>query len=207
MTSTTDLTSDRLRKILPLCRDPGLWAHELQVAREYGVNTPRRLAAFIAQVGHESAHLTRLVENLSYSVRAIRSTWPNRFPTEQSAQPYARAPERLANFVYSSRLGNGPFESGDGWRYRGRGLIQITGKANYQALQDAVGTRYVMHPNLLERHPDAARSAAWYWQSHGLNELADAEAFETITRRINGGLTGQEDRLTLWARAKEVLTA
>ena len=199
------MTPVQLRAILPQCRDAGAWSFELRVANEYGVNSPVRLAAFIAQVGHESGHLQYLTERLSYSVRGLRATWPRYFPDDTVAQRFARAPERLANYVYANRLGNGPFESGDGWRYRGRGLIQITGKANYKALEDATGKPYVQQPQMLERPPDAARSAAWYWQSHGLNELADAGDFAAITKRINGGLNGQAERLALWAKAKEVL--
>lgn len=200
------VTAVHIRQILPQCRDTGLWAYELQkVLPEYGIDTPAREAAFLAQVGHESAHLTRLVEGLSYSVRGLRTTWPGRFPDDASAAPYARNPQRLANFVYADRLGNGSFESGDGWKYRGRGLIQITGKANYAELAQATGIKYTQHPELLERPADAARSAAWFWQSRGLNELADKDRFAAITKKINGGTTGQEDRLRLWWLAREVL--
>jgi putative chitinase len=202
------VTPAQLRHVLPLCRDVGFWSRELQNAVPFGVNTAPRWAAFIAQVAHESAQFTRLVEGLSYSVRGLMTTWPKRFPTEKVAQPYARNPEKLANFVYGNRLGNGPPESGDGWRYRGRGLIQVTGKANYAQVGEALGLPLIAQPAMLERPTDAVRSAAWYWQRHGLNEMADAgsfEAFEAITRRINGGLTGLPDRVTLWHKAQEAL--
>ena len=202
------ITAAHIKQVLPQCRDANAWAYELQkVLPEYGIDTPAREAAFLAQVGHESAHFTRLVEGLSYSVRGLRTTWPGRFPDDASAAPYARNPQRLANFVYADRLGNGPFESGDGWKYRGRGLIQITGKANYLELEKATGAKYAQHPEMLERPPDAARSAAWFWQSRGLNELADKGRFSAITKKINGGGTGHEDRLRLWRLAQEVLGA
>ncbi len=202
------MTPAQLRLILPQCRDVAFWSRELQNAVPFGVNTAARWAAFIAQIAHESAQFTRLVEGLSYSVRGLMTTWPQRFPTERVAQPFARNPEKLANYVYANRLGNGPPESGDGWRYRGRGLIQVTGKANYTAAGAALGLPLVAQPAMLERPTDAVRSAAWFWQSRHLNELADADsldAFEAITRRINGGLTGLADRVVLWHKAQEAL--
>lgn len=202
------MTPAQLRAILPLCRDVTFWSRELQNAVPFGINTTVRWAAFIAQVAHESAQLTRLVEGLSYSVRGLMLTWPKRFPEEAAAKPYARNPEKLANFVYGNRLGNGPPESGDGWRYRGRGLIQVTGKANYGDVGVALGLPLIAQPAMLERPTDAVRSAAWFWQSHGLNQLADEntlDAFETITRRINGGITGLAERVALWRKAQEVL--
>lgn len=206
------MTPEQLKLILPACRDARFWAREFDQANlpAYGLTTPRRMAAFVAQVGHESASLSRLVENLSYSLRGLMATWPNRFPDERSAQPFARNPIRLANYVYANRLGNGSPESGDGWRYRGRGLIQVTGKANYEAAGEALGLPLGARPDLLESPGHAVRSAAWFWQSRHLNELADAgtlEAFEGITRRINGGLNGLAERVALWHKAREVLHA
>jgi putative chitinase len=202
------VTPAQLRLILPQCRDVAFWSRELQNAVPYGVNTRARWAAFIAQIAHESAQFTRLVEGLSYSVRGLMTTWPQRFPTERVAQPFARNPERLANYVYANRLGNGPPESGDGWRYRGRGLIQITGKANYAEAGVALKLPLVAQPAMLERPTDAVRAAAWYWQTHHLNELADAnsqDAFEAITQRINGGFTGLAERIALWRKAQGAL--
>jgi putative chitinase len=193
-----------------MCRDTATWAKHLALAEPFGVNTSARWAAFIAQVGHESAQLTRLVENLSYSVRGLMATWPTRFPTTASTNTYARNPERLANFVYGKRLGNGPMETGDGWRYRGRGLIQVTGRANYAKAGEGLGLDLIERPALLELPDHATRSAAYFWQSNGMNELADEgteKAFKEITRRINGGFNGYEDRAALWAKAKVVLRA
>ena len=202
------MTPKQLKAILPQCRDTLHWCKLLPLAEPFGVNTDVRWAAFIAQVGHESAHLTRLVENLSYGIRGLMQTWPARFPTEDVAKPYARNPERLANFVYRGRLGNGPMESGDGWRYRGRGLIQVTGKGNYEAMSKGLGVDYVGRPWLLELPDHAVRSAAYFWQTNGLNELADEnteEAFKAITRKINGGYNGWDDRVAIWLRARKEL--
>lgn len=163
-----------------------------------------RAAAFLAQVGHESGQLRTLVENLNYSAEGLIRTWPKRFNLA-TANCVARKPEQIANIVYASRLGNGPAVTGDGWRYRGRGLIQVTGWVNYQACGSALGLDLLTKPELLEQPVYAALSAAWFWSSNGLNELADSGQFEAITRCINGGLTGQSDRLKWWTRALAVL--
>lgn len=145
---------------------------------EFEINTPERQAAFLAQVGHESGGLHWLTE-----------LWG---PTAAQAR-------------YEGRADLGNTEPGDGARFRGRGLIQITGRANYAACGEALGLDLLAEPVQLAEHGPAVRSAAWFWQRHGLNELADAGDFEHITRRINGGLNGQAERLALWADAKEVL--
>lgn len=204
------MTPQELKQILPLCRDTLTWSRHLTLAEVFGVSTPARRAAFIAQVGHESAQLTRVIENMSYSVRGLMSTWPKRFPTPESTATFARNPERLANYVYGDRLGNGPMESGDGWRYRGRGLIQVTGRANYEVTGKGLGLNLIERPALLEIAEHAVRSAAFFWQTNGLNKLADdgtEKAFREITRRINGGYNGYDDRAALWSTAKAVLHA
>ena len=170
----------------------------------FKIHSRLRESAFLAQVGHESGQLRTLVENLNYSAEGLIKTWPKRFNLV-SAASVARKPEQIANIVYASRMGNGPAVSGDGWRYRGRGLIQVTGWVNYQACGEALSLDLLIKPELLEQPAYAALSAAWFWSSNGLNELADAGHFEAITRRINGGLSGQADRLKLWARAAAVL--
>jgi putative chitinase len=163
-----------------------------------------RVAAFLAQVGHESGQLRTLVENLNYSTEGLIRIWPKRFNLV-TATSVARKPEQIANIVYASRLGNGPAVTGDGWRYRGRGLIQVTGWVNYQACGSALSVDLLNKPELLEQPVYAALSAAWFWSSNGLNELADAERFEAITRKVNGGLNGQADRLAIYKRALEFL--
>ena len=153
-------------------------------------------------VGHESGQLTRLVENLNYSADVLRKTWPSRFDVEL-AKAVARKPEQIANIAYGNRMGN--TVPGDGWRYRGRGLIQITGKNNYRSCGEVLGLDLIAQPELLEKPQDACMSAALFWSSRGLNTLADAGKFNTITSRINGGQNGAADRQELYARALKVL--
>lgn len=169
----------------------------------YGITTPRRLTAFLANVAHESADFTRLQENLNYTrAERIRAVWPQRFPTIDSAVPYVRSPERLANRVYSNRLGNGSEMSGDGWRYRGRGLIQITGRANYAAAAAALGK--MLDEGFLawcESKEGAAATACWWWSAHGCNAIADSGDAVRLRERINGGLNGLAD---VQARAERI---
>lgn len=170
----------------------------------YQISTPARQAAFLAQVGHESAGLSRVVESLTYRASRIVAVWPRRFPTIAAAQPYANNPAKLADKVYGGRLGN--TMAGDGYRFRGRGLLQVTGRANYAATGEALGLDLIGFPELLEVPHFASRSAAWWWKANGLNGLADLGNFEKITRVINGGLNGYEDRLRLWKACQGVLT-
>ena len=158
---------------------------------EFGIDSPRRIAAFLAQVRHESAGLARLEESLNYNWEALRRVWPRRFPSDDFARHYHRQPERIANLVYCSRMGNGPLESGDGWKYRGRGPIQITGRANYEAAGFALGYDLLAAPECIAREADmAARSAAWFWHSIDGNRFVDCDNFEGLCRRINGGAHG-----------------
>lgn len=198
------ITPQQLLQILPNARHvAGVFVPAFNAAMaRYRIDSSVRLAAFLAQIGHESAQLTRLVENLNYSAKGLMTTWPARFDAALAAQ-YARQPERIAAAVYNGRMGN--TTPGDGWRYRGRGLIQVTGKTNYQKCGEALGLDLIAHPELLEQPEQAAMSAAWFWASNSLSSLADAGSFEAITRKINGGLNGQTDRLALYRRALEVL--
>lgn len=168
----------------------------------FQISTPDRKAAFIPQAAHESGMFRRLVENLNYSAQGLRSTWPARF-NEVDAVALARQPERIANRVYSGRMGNGNEASGDGWRFRGRGLIQVTGRSNYAACGKAIGLDLLTHPELLEIPVNAAMSAAWFWKSNGCNELADAGLFDAITKKINGGTNGAAERRALWIKARK----
>lgn len=149
-----------------------------------------RVAAFLAQTGHESGQLRTLVENLNYSAEGLIRTWPQRFNLV-TARAAARKPEQIANIVYASRLGNGPAVTGDGWRYRGRGLIQVTGWVNYQACGSALNLDLLTKPELLEQPAYAALSAAWWWSNHGLNDLADACRFQDVGSIINTGKPGR----------------
>ena len=173
--------------------------------RRFGINTARRQAAFLAQIGHESGSLARVEENLNYTAKRLLEIFPRHF-TAETAKAFERKPERIANLVYANRIGNGPEESGDGWRFRGRGLIQVTGRANYAEMQVQLGVPLLAQPELLAQPAAAALSAAAFWHTRGLNALADAGQFEAITRRVNGGLHGHPDRLARYQRALQVLT-
>jgi putative chitinase len=171
----------------------GKWLEPLlETFEKYEINTPSRQACFIGQCMHESGGFKFLKENLNYSAKGLVATWPSRFPNEEYADEYARKPERIANKVYSGRMGN--TEDGDGAKYIGRGLIQLTGKDNYKAVTEALGIDLVANPQLLEEPRYAALSAGWFWNKKGLNALADASDIETMTKRINGGSIGIADR-------------
>jgi putative chitinase len=178
---------------------------------QFEIHTPNRIAAFIAQLAHESGDFRRTEENLNYSWTALRKTWPGRFTSDAMAEPYHRQPERIANVVYAGRYGNGAEASGDGWRYRGRGLIQLTFHDNYTAYSQAIAEPSILSaPDQVAEPRHAALSACWFWQSHGLNPIADAgdqAAFNQISYKINGGWNGKEDRLENWAEARAVMLA
>ena len=165
-----------------------LFAQPLARACErFGIDTAARAAAFVAQAAHESAGFTRLEENLYYrTAERIRVVWPQTVRSLAEAGQLVRRPQALANRVYANRLGNGDETSGDGWRYRGRGLFQLTGRANYMAAGSACDRPYKDRPDLVAQPDDAALSAAWYWAAAGLNALADSAQIDQITRRING---------------------
>jgi putative chitinase len=171
----------------------GKWFEPLQETFEkYQINTPKRQACFIGQCMHESGGFKHLKENLNYSAKALMATWPSRFPDADIAEKYARQPEMIANKVYGGRMGN--TEDGDGAKFIGRGLIQLTGKDNYTAFGEAIGEDLVANPQLVEQPRYAALSAGWFWNKRGLNALADAMDIETLTKRINGGSIGIDDR-------------
>ena len=172
---------------------------------KYDINTPERQAAFIGQCAHESGNFKTLEENLNYKPEALMRVWPSRFPDLATAMKYAHNPEMIANKVYGGRMGNGVEETGDGWKYHGRGLIQLTGKENYANCGSGIGVDLLSNPNLLNTPEYAALSAGWFWNKKGLNALADAGDFETMTKRINGGTLGLEDRKAKIAKALSVL--
>ena len=198
------ITVQQLLQILPNAGPvAGVFVPVLNTAmNRYQIVGSKRVAAFIAQVGHESGQLTRLVENLNYSADVLRMTWPSRFDVDL-ASAVARKPAQIANIAYSNRMGN--TATGDGWKYRGRGLIHITGKNNYRECGEALGLDLIAHPELLEKPQHACMSAAWFWATNGLNTLADAGTFEAITQGVNGGQNGAADRQTLYAKELKVL--
>lgn len=167
------------------------------------INTSLRLCHFLAQIIHESGHFKYKSENLNYSAKALRSVFGKYFKTDAIANEYARKPEKIANRVYANRMGNGDEASGDGWKYRGRGLIQLTGKCNYDACGKAVGLDLLGNPDLLTESAEASVLAAcWFWNKNGLNQFADKDDITTITKRINGGTNGLEDRKSNLSKAK-----
>ena len=182
----------------------GKWLEPLQETFEkYKINTPKRQACFIGQCMHESGGFKFLKENLNYSAKALMNTWPSRFPDMDTAEKYERQPEKIANKVYSGRMGN--TEDGDGAKYIGRGLIQLTGKDNYKAFGEAIGEDLVSNPQLVEEPRYAALSAGWFWNKRGLNALADIMDITTLTVRINGGKIGIDDRIAKINKALDVL--
>jgi putative chitinase len=184
------------------------WVEPLQeVFHRYEINTPERQAAFIGQCAHESMNFTKLEENLNYSAEALMKTWPSRFPTMEVAQQYARNPEKIANKVYGGRMGNGTEETGDGWLYHGRGLIQLTGKDNYTLAGDALNMDFLHSPDYVLVPKYAALTAGWYWNKRQLNKEADAKDYTGMTKKINGGTIGLDDRIAHIKHAQEVMTA
>jgi putative chitinase len=164
------------------------------------------MSIWLAQCGYESMSFNRQRESLSYSMLGLMKTWPSRFPTERSAVYYVQAPERLANLVYANRLGNGDAESQDGWKYRGGGIIQLTGRANYAEAGKALGVPLETQPVKIEIKSVSARVAGWFWKKRGCNELADASDFEGITGAINGpAMLGLEARRELAKTVYELL--
>jgi putative chitinase len=179
----------------------------LQQAVKYGLINELRMAHFLAQTAHESAHYTRLEENLNYSSNGLMKTWPSRFPTKDIADKYARNPEAIANYVYKLRMGNRDESSGDGWKYRGRGILQCTGRDNYENSSQFLyqDERAFISPSHYASGDGAVDSAFWYWDLKYLNKMADNDDVVAITKKINGGTNGLNERIALLKKAKEAL--
>lgn len=161
----------------------------------WNIATPQAQAAFIGQCGHECGHFKILEENLNYRAEALMRLWPRRFPTLEIANQYARNPRKIANKVYGGRMGNRDEASGDGFRFRGRGCIQLTGHSNYFHAGKALGVDFVKEPDLVATPKYAALTAGWFWATHGCNELANQGDWVALTKRINGGTIGLQDRI------------
>lgn len=172
---------------------------------KYGIDTPKRQAAFIGQCQHESNNFKTLEENLHYSANGLMAVWPSRFPNSTVDEQYANNPEKIANKVYGGRADLGNTEDGDGWRFHGRGVIQLTGRSNYQVCGDALGQPFTSEPGLLLEPEWACMSAGWFWNKKGLNSIADDESWETMTKRINGGTNGLQDRINRIHKAMDIL--
>lgn len=172
------------------------WADALNATFErFNIATPVQKASFIGQCGHECGQFKVLEENLNYRAETLMKLWSKRFPTLEVANQYARNPKKIANMVYSNRMGNRDEASGDGYRFRGRGCIQLTGHANYFHAGQACGVDFVMEPDLVATPQYAAMTAGWFWNTHNLNQYADARNFVLMTKKINGGTIGLDDRI------------
>jgi len=204
-----ELTKPQLKELLP--KNPYIdhWHHALSILLpDYEINTPQRIAAFIAQCSHESAGFTALKENLNYKPATLRKLFGKYFPTDALAEEYCAKPnkqEAIANRIYASRMGNGDEASGDGYKYCGRGLIQLTGKYNYQAFADSLQISPEEASQYLSTFEGASQSACWFWESNNLNQWADKGDIVTLTKRINGGTIGLEDRIKHYEHALHVL--
>lgn len=207
----TELTLNQLQQLIPKNPYVKQWHTALaQLLPDYEINTPKRSAAFIAQCAHESGNFTQLRENLNYRWQTLRKIFPKYFPTDELAQQYASMPnkqEAIASLVYANRMGNGPPHTGDGYRYAGKGLIQLTGKDNYTWFAASLGITVEAAAEYLETFEGAAQSACWFWETNKLNQWADADDILTLTKRINGGTIGLEDRIKHYKHALHVLGA
>lgn len=209
------ITAAQLAAVMAGNSQTSAWVDPLNAAmREFGIGAnAHRIAAFLGQIAVESGELKRREENLTYTTASrICAVWPKRFPSPADAEPYVRNPEALANRVYANRIGNGDVASGDGWRYRGRGLMQVTGRGNYAAVGKALGLNLIRSPDLLLQPEIAARSAGQFWFAHGCNELADDRSgddddadFVAITAKINPAKEGLAARRRYWLKARQVL--
>lgn len=171
---------------------------------EYGLVTKLRLAHFYGQLDHESG-LVPKSENLNYSAKGLLATFPKYFTSKTDALSFERQPERIANRVYANRMGNGNSLSGEGWKYRGRGFIQLTGKENYFRVANDTGIDCLKNPDILLQEPNAVIAALWFWRVNGLNKLADQDSIKAITKVINGGYNGLEDRIVKVNKWKQLL--
>jgi putative chitinase len=205
------LTLSQLKQLLPKNPYVEHWHHALeQLFPDYDINTPRRMAAFIAQCAHESGGFMVLKENLNYKPASLRKLFSKYFPTDELAQQYCSKPNKqaaIANRIYGGRMGNGDESSGDGYRFCGRGLIQLTGRSNYQSFADSLEMKIEDVPEYLATFEGAAQSACWFWETNKLNQWADASDILTLTKRINGGTIGLEDRKKHYDHALHVLGA
>jgi len=211
MSFTFDFTKEQLEEIIGKNPYIGQWHDALcAILPDYGIDTPQRVAAFVAQCAHESGGFKFLKENLNYRAPTLRKLFAKYFPTDSLAEQYASLPnkqEAIANRIYASRMGNGDEASGDGFRYCGRGLIQLTGKTNYEWFAASIETPVEEIPEYLQTFEGAVQSACWFWETNNLNQWADKGDILTLTKRINGGTIGLDDRIKHYNHALHVLGA
>jgi len=201
-----NFTKDKLKAIIgnnPYLDD---WYESLcQILPDYDIDTVPRVAAFLAQTAHESGNYRAIKENLNYKAESLCKVWPRYFPDMATAKSYEKQPERIANRAYGNRMGNGPEESGDGWKYAGKGLIQLTGKDNYTRYAQSLEISVEEASEHLTTFEGCVQSAAWFWEANNLNQWADSADILTMTKRINGGTIGLEDRIKHYNHAMHVL--
>jgi putative chitinase len=205
------ITKEQLAQLIPGNPYLDQWCEALnEILPEYGIDTPQRVAAFIAQCAHESGGFRALKENLNYRPETLRKLFSKYFPTDDLARAYASMPnkqEAIANRIYASRMGNGDEQSGDGFRFCGRGLIQLTGRDNYTFFAGSLDIPVEEAAEYLQTFEGAVQSACWFWETNNLNQWADKDDILTLTKRINGGIIGLEDRKKHYEHAKHVLGA
>ena len=202
------LTASQLKQMVPGITHVDHWIEAFdQLLPDYEINTPKRVAAFIAQCAHESGGFRFLKENLNYKAESLMKTFPKYFSDKDTANAYAKQPVKIANRVYANRMGNGDEASGDGYRYCGRGLIQLTGKTNYDWFAASLEISSTEASEYLETFEGAAQSACWFWESNNLNVEADAGDIKKMTKKINGGYIGLDDRIKHYEHALHVLGA
>ena len=202
-----EIRQDQLAQILPGNAYIEHWADALnKILPDYDITTPQRVAAFLAQTAHESGGYSALHENLNYTAQSLCRVWPSHF-TADIADQYAHNPERIANRAYAGRMGNGDEASGDGWNFCGRGLLQVTGRVNYQAFADSLQMNIADVPAFLQTFEGAVQSACWFWENNNLNAYADTGDFVTMTKKINGGTLGLDDRQHRYLQAMQVFSS
>lgn len=207
-----EFTADTFKQLFPKNKEPQAWADAINdILPDYDINTPKRVAAFLAQCGHESGGFTTLTENLNYGAAGLQGIFKKYFPDAETAKAYERQPEKIANKIYANRMGNGDTASGDGWKFRGRGPIQLTGKDNYTKFANTMfedPQTVLDNPDVVAQDKETAlTSAVWFWGTNKLNALADAGDIKTMTKKINGGYIGLEDRIAHYEHALKVLGA
>ena len=202
------LTASQLKQMVTGITHADHWIEAFdQLLPDYEINTPKRVAAFIAQCAHESGNFRFLKENLNYKAESLMKTFPKYFSDRDTANAYAKQPIKIANRVYANRMGNGDEASGDGYRYCGRGLIQLTGKTNYDWFAASLEISSTEASEYLETFEGAAQSACWFWESNNLNVEADAGDIKKMTKKINGGYIGLDDRIKHYEHALHILGA
>lgn len=200
------LSREQLVTILPENKYVDQWYDALErCLPEYDINTRDRIAAFLAQCIHESGGFSTIHENLNYKAASLVRVWPKHFPSMAVAEQYAKQPEKIANKVYANRMGNGDESSGDGWKYRGQGLIQLTGANNYKAFADSIDISVDQAIEYIATFEGAVQSACWFWETNSLNALADQKDMIALTKKINGGTNGLEDRLNHYEHIQAIL--